>query len=98
MPKDAEQDVVLAPADYWEHFLEPKLENFLRKKNRPLRSKDTTVVVSVMARSERNLMKRFNDTSIEWAVIESQLVAWGELFRIGKKLRLNLSFNYVDTS
>ncbi len=29
MPKDTEQDVVLAPADYWEHFLEPKLENSL---------------------------------------------------------------------
>jgi hypothetical protein len=55
MPKDTEQDIVLAPADYWEHFLEPKLENFLRKKNRPFRSEDTTVTVSITARSERNL-------------------------------------------
>jgi hypothetical protein len=98
MPKDTEQDIILAPADYWEHFLQPKLENFLRKKNRPLRSEATTVTVSVTARSERNLSKRFDDTSIEWAVIESQLVAWGELFRVGKKLLLNISFNYVDTS
>jgi hypothetical protein len=71
MPKDTEQDIALAPADYWEHFLKPKLENFLRKKNRPLGSEDTTVMVSVTARLERNLTKRFNDTSIEWAVIES---------------------------
>ena len=98
MPKDMEQDIVLALADYWEHFLEPKLQSFLRKKNRPLRSEDTTVTVSVTARLERNLTKRFDDTSIEWAVIESQLVAWGELFRAGKKLLLNLSFNYFDTS
>jgi hypothetical protein len=50
MPKDMEQDIVLAPADYWEHFLEPKLENLLCKKNRPIRSNDTTIVVSVMER------------------------------------------------
>jgi hypothetical protein len=98
MPKDTEQDVVLALADCWEHILKPKLENFLHKKNRPLESEHTTVVVSVTERSERDLTKRFDDTSIEWAVIERQLVAWGELFRAGKKLRLNLSFNYIDTS
>jgi len=55
-------------------------------------------MVSVTARSERNLTKRFDETSIEWAVIESQLAAWGELFRAGKKLLLNLSFNYVDAT
>jgi hypothetical protein len=75
IPKDTEQDIVLALADYWEHFLKPKLENFVRKKNRPLRSEDTTVTVSVTARSERNLTKRFDDTSVDWAVIESQLLA-----------------------
>jgi hypothetical protein len=72
MPKDTEQDIVLAPADY---FLKPKVQSFLRKKNEPLRSEDTTVVISVTTRSEQNLTKRFDDTSIEWAVIESQLVA-----------------------
>jgi hypothetical protein len=97
MPKDTEQDLVLEPAAYWEHFLEPKLKNVF-KKNRPLRSEDTTVVVSVTERSERDLTKRFDETNIDWAIIKKQLVAWGELFRVGKKLRLILSFNYVDTS
>jgi hypothetical protein len=55
-------------------------------------------VVSVTQHKERDLKKRFDDTSIDWAVIENQLVAWGELYRAGKKLRLNLSFNYVDAS
>jgi hypothetical protein len=98
MPKDTEQDIVLAPAAYWQHFLEPKLQNLLRKKNRPLRSEDTQVVVSVTERSERDITKRFDDTTIDWATIERQLVAWGELYRVGKRLRLNLTFNYVDTS
>ena len=68
----------------------------LRKK-RPLSSEYTTVVVSATKHSER-LMKRFDDTSIEWAVIQKQLLAWGELFLVGKKLKLALSFNYVDAS
>jgi hypothetical protein len=89
--------VVLAPADYWEHFLKPKLEGFLHKKNRSLKSENTTVVVSVTARLTPALTKLFDDTTIDWSVIEKQLIDWGELFRAGKKLRLNLSFNYVDT-
>jgi len=97
-PKDTELGLVLEPAAYWEHFLEPKLKNVLFRKNRPLRSEDTTVVVSVSDRSERDLTKRFDDTNIDWAVIQKQLLAWGELFRVGKKLRLILSFNYVDAS
>lgn len=98
MPKDTEQDIVLSPTDYYEHFLKPKLDRFLRKKNRPLRSEDTTVTVSVTARAERNLTKRFDDTNIEWTVMESHIRSWGELYRAGKKLLLNLTFNYVDTS
>jgi hypothetical protein len=88
MSKDTEQDLVLEPAARWEHILEPKLKNALLKKKRPLTSEDTTVAVSVTDRKERDLMKRFDDTSIDWPVIQKQLLAWGELFRAGKKLRL----------
>lgn len=96
MPKITEPELVLAPADYWERFLAPKLEDFLRKKNRSLRSESTTVVVSVTARSTPALTKLFDDTAIDWEIIERQLADWSELFRAGKKLRLSISFNYVD--
>jgi hypothetical protein len=93
--------VVLAPSAYWGLFLQPKLEKLLCKKlakNRPIKSEDTIVVVSVTECSQRDLTKRFDDTDIDWTVIERQLVVWGELFPAGKKLRLNLTFNYVETS
>jgi hypothetical protein len=98
--KDTEQDLVLAPASYWQLFLQPKLGKLLRKKlpqNKCVRSDDTNVVVSVADRSQRDLTKRFDDTEIEWSIVEKQLVVWGELFRAGKKLRVDLSFNYVET-
>ena len=98
--KDTEQNLVLAPTFYWPRFLKPKLEKLLRKKvssNKRVTPDDTNVVVSVTDRSERDLTKRFDETEIGWPVIEKQLVAWGELFRAGKKLRVDLSFNYLET-
>ncbi|KIN05192.1 hypothetical protein OIDMADRAFT_51013 [Oidiodendron maius Zn] len=75
MSKDMEQDLVLEPAAHWEHFLEPKLKNALLKKKRPLVSDDTTVVVSVTYRKTRDLIRRFDETSIDWPIIQKQLLA-----------------------
>ncbi|KAF2825326.1 hypothetical protein CC86DRAFT_240352, partial [Ophiobolus disseminans] len=33
-----------------------------------------------------------------WSIIERQLIRWGEFFRAGKRLRVDLSFNYIDAS
>ncbi|RFU31129.1 hypothetical protein B7463_g5199, partial [Scytalidium lignicola] len=74
MLKDTEQDVILALAAYWENFLQPKLQTLLQKKNRPLTSEYTTVVVSVMKAREHDLTKQFDETDIDWSIIEKQLV------------------------
>jgi hypothetical protein len=79
---DTEQDVVLNPVLYWHMVLFPKLEKLLRKKlpqNRQVRCDDTGVVVSVSARTESDLVKRFDDLSIDWSVIARTLMGWGEL-------------------
>jgi hypothetical protein len=98
--KDTEQNLVLAPTFYWPQYLKPKLEKLLGKKvssNKRVIPDDTNVVVSVTDRLERDLTRRFDETEIEWPVIEKQLAAWSELFRAGKKLRVDLSFNYLET-
>lgn len=66
--KDTEQDVVLAPASYWRLLLQPKLTKLLDRKlakNRPVKSEDTNIVISVTERSQRDLIKRFDDTNVD---------------------------------
>jgi len=81
-------------------LLKPKLDRLLQKKvaqDRHIRCDDTSVLVSVTDRGERDLVKRFDDIDIDWSLVQKQLIKWGELFRSGKKLRVDLSFNYTDS-
>lgn len=97
--RDTEQDVVLAPAAYWTQILQPKVKRVLRKKvgpeGRP-RPEETVVIVSVNDRAERKLTKQFEGLNVEWSTVEAQLVAWGDRFRDGKKLGVDLTFHHVD--
>jgi hypothetical protein len=98
--KDTETNLVLALAPYWQLFLRPRLEKLLQKKlgcKSSATPDDTNVIVSVTGRLERDLTKRFDELDIEWPVVENQFVQWSDLFRAGKKLRVDLTFNYVET-
>ena len=75
IPKDTEQDIVLAPAAHWQRVLKRKLEDSVYKQKRSLESDFTSVAISVTQRKEPPLTKVFPKTSIDWAVIERQLVA-----------------------
>ena len=87
---NTEQNLVLAPASYWQLFLQPNLAEVLRRKasrNRNVRCDDTKVVVSVMGRSERPFKKTFRDTEIDWSVVEKKLTR--------KSLRPGVSYSGV---
>lgn len=97
--RDTEQDVVLQPAAYWDIILNPKVQSVLTREipqDKPVQAHVTEVVVSVNDRSERDLKRTFEKTNVVWSEIEDQLLAWGELCRAGKKLRVNLAFNFRD--
>ncbi|OJD20431.1 hypothetical protein ACJ73_08236, partial [Blastomyces percursus] len=99
--RDTEPDLVLPPSSYWQRFLKQKPKDIVHRKishNRRVRSDDTTIVISVNDCSQRDLTKRFENTDIDWTAVEKQLLMWGNLFRLGKKLRLNMSFNYIEDS
>jgi hypothetical protein len=97
--KDTEPDLVLAPRFYWSLFLREKLDKLLHKKlssSKRVTREDTNVVVMVTDRLERDLTKRFDGRDIDWFLVKKQFLAWGESFRAGRKLRVDVSFNYVE--
>ncbi|BAE62811.1 unnamed protein product [Aspergillus oryzae RIB40] len=98
--KDTEQDLAVAPSSHWAKITQDA-ENVMRRKirhNQRVRSDDTTVRVSVNERGQSDLNKRFDGTNIDWKPIEKQLLMWGNLFHIGKKLKLFISINYIEDS
>jgi hypothetical protein len=87
LAKDTEQDLVFQPSLYWQKIKE-KAERIMEQKkarNQRVRSDDTTVVVAVNERSQRDLTKRFEGTDVDWMPIETQLLRWENLFRQGKR-------------
>ncbi|KAN0068078.1 hypothetical protein V8E54_013648, partial [Elaphomyces granulatus] len=98
--RDTEQDVVLIPIGYWHTTLRLKLERVLERKfglDNQMRCDDTNVTVSVTDRTQRDLVKSFENLNIDWPTVAKQLEEWGERLRSGKKLRVDLCFNYVDS-
>ncbi|CAI7620636.1 unnamed protein product [Penicillium manginii] len=70
--EDTEQDVALAPSSYWSLALRSKLENVIEDKvsrRQRVRSDDTSIVVSVNDRKQRDLKKRFNCLDIDWTTV-----------------------------
>lgn len=96
--KDTKQDLTQPPRSYWEQIKEDAC-NILRRKTargRRVRLDDTDMVLSV--NSQRDIDKHFEGTSVDWTVVEKQLLAWAYLFRRGKKIRLQISINYIEDS
>lgn len=97
--EDTDQDVALTLASYWQLVLEPKIEKEAAKKRilKPnMILQNTKVTVSVMQRSERDLVKTYDGTAVVWATIETQLDKWSDLFSAGKELRVDVLVKYDD--
>ncbi|KAF4502810.1 hypothetical protein FAGAP_966 [Fusarium agapanthi] len=95
-----EEDLTLAPSAYWDRFLSAELAKMVASKvpspeHEPV---ETTVVLSVDKRSERNLRKQFPGLSIQWKAIEDKIQSWSPLLCEGHKLRLDICFIYQATN
>ncbi|KAJ5226336.1 hypothetical protein N7468_007561 [Penicillium chermesinum] len=75
-----EDDLVVAPSEYWEENLKTAVEDMLQMKKK--------------GHQRRNVEKFFNSTSIDWKPVDKQLRKWSNLLRIGKKLTIAIAFNY----
>ncbi|KAH7112267.1 hypothetical protein B0J13DRAFT_461568, partial [Dactylonectria estremocensis] len=95
LTNDTEQNLTLAPGAFWDETLKSKLEELLKKKTPRTKSYEpveTTIIVSVTDRTERDLSKRFDEQDIEWGVVEDQLRAWSHLLHVWKRLRIEIFF------
>jgi hypothetical protein len=59
----------------------------------PGRCVEISIVVSVNDRAQRDLIRRFDDTNIDWHIMENQVTMGAEFFCAGKKLRVNIPLN-----
>ncbi|RYC79042.1 hypothetical protein BFJ63_vAg18077 [Fusarium oxysporum f. sp. narcissi] len=99
--KDTEPDVILAPGAYWTKCLWSKVDKLAKKKlpsNRTFHVDDTDIIVWVNYKGEADLNTRSDGLDINWNMIESKLQAWSHLLLDGKKLKISLSFNCVESS
>ncbi|KAH6869397.1 hypothetical protein B0T10DRAFT_501620 [Thelonectria olida] len=93
-----EENLILAPGAYWDKFLSVELAATVKDKlpETKYEPDETTIVVSVEKRSERNMRKRFDGLHVDWKTVEDKLRSWAPLFREGNKLRIYISFVYKD--
>jgi hypothetical protein len=96
--KQTENDLVVAPSDFWTEELFSKIADIVKSTGKSCEADATTIAIYVNDRSEHDITKRFAKLDIDWLVIERQLQTWSHLLRIGKKLRINVSFNYMESN
>ncbi len=95
--KQTEDDLVLAPSDFWNEELSPKVADIAKPTGKLCKADATTIVLSVNDRTERDITKRFEELHIDWPVVESKLQAWSHLLRIGKRLRVGVTLSYMES-
>jgi hypothetical protein len=57
--KQTEDDLVLAPSDFWNKELLSKIADIVKSSGKPCKADATTIVISVNDRSEPDITKRF---------------------------------------
>jgi len=56
-----------------------------------------TIFLPVNDYSERDIAKCFEVLYIDWLVVERKFQAWGLLLCIGKRLRVGVTFSYIES-
>ncbi|KAM0267961.1 hypothetical protein ACHAQH_010065 [Verticillium albo-atrum] len=92
-----EEGLPVAPSDFWDEDLSTQVTDIAKTTTKPSKPDATTITISVNDRSEPNITKSFKELQIDWAVVERQLKKWGHLLSIGKKLKINVCFKYVES-
>lgn len=87
LTSNTEQDVVIAPSDFWRLKLKSKVDAAIQKKlpGTKYAPDEAYIVASVNDRSEDDLELAFEDCVIEWPDIEKRLLQWSALYLCQKE-------------
>ncbi|KAK4071308.1 hypothetical protein Purlil1_13462 [Purpureocillium lilacinum] len=94
--KQTEEGLVVAPGEFWDEDLSIRVEDIAKKTAKPSMPDTTTIIMSVNDRGESDITKSYKELQVDWSVVERQLRSWSHLLRIGKKLKVNACFKYVE--
>ena len=97
--RDTEPNLALNPAAYWQLCLQRRVEGLVQKKlgDDSIHKLDHTVVVaSLSGRSEPKLNKHF-EAAVDWQCVEKHLTQWSDHFQSGTKLRVDITFHYLES-
>jgi organic radical activating enzyme len=91
-----EENLVVAPSEYWDETLKAVggMLQMKKKRHQRVRSEGTDITIKSNDRSQRKIEKFYDSTNIDWKPVEKQLRKWSNLLRIGKKLTIVIAFNY----
>ncbi|KAF4486354.1 hypothetical protein CGGC5_v005915 [Colletotrichum fructicola Nara gc5] len=97
--EQTEQNLVVAPSDFWKEVLASKIAEIVASKKKSYETSATTIVMSVPNdRSGDKITKHFLGQQIDWTVIERQLQGWSQLLRAGKRLKVYVQLDYVESA
>lgn len=97
--EQTEQDLVVAPSEFWQEELSTKITNIVNAKKKPYEANATTITMSVSNDpSQDKITKYFEKLDIDWSVVERQLQGWSHLLRIGKRLKIYIQLDYVEAA
>ena len=63
--KQTEDDLVVAPSDFWNEELSSKIADIVKSTGKPCEADATTIAISVNDRSEHDITKRFEKLEID---------------------------------
>ncbi|KAJ5005564.1 hypothetical protein K4K57_011679 [Colletotrichum sp. SAR 10_99] len=97
--EQTEQNLAISPNDFWKEVLSSKVDEIVASKKKVYETSATTIVMSVPNdRSEDKITKHFQGQQIDWAVVERQLQGWSQLLRAGKRLKVYVQLDYVESA
>lgn len=95
-------DVVLAPSDYWRVTLQSVVDAILSDQEKfpgdNYVHETTSIGISIERTRSRGFSECFENTTVDWDMVDDHLEGLGDLVRLGKKITVHIELVYKEES